>query len=99
MQSDLRRHGHLEAEADAEVVARVGGEVLRIHVEEGARVRAGQMLAALDARQLRLQALQARAQLAKVERDYQRQMELSEKGLIAASAIEGLRYRSRQPAG
>lgn len=82
----------LEAEADAEVVARVGGEVRRIYVEEGTRVRAGQVLASLDARQLRLQALQTKAQLAKIERDYQRQVELSDKGLIAKSAIEGLRF-------
>jgi membrane fusion protein (multidrug efflux system) len=82
----------LEAEADAEVVARVGGEVTRIHVEEGQRVKAGQVLAALDAKQLRLQVLQAKAQLAKVQRDYQRQQELARQGLIAASALEGLRY-------
>lgn len=92
MQSIYAGTATLEAEADAEVVARVAGQVERIFVEEGTAVRAGQVLAALDARQLRLQALQARAQLAKVERDYQRQLELSQKGLIAASAIDGLRY-------
>ena len=92
MQSIYAGTATLEAEADADVVARVGGQVERIYVEEGAPVRSGQILGALDARQLRLQALQARAQLAKVERDYQRQLELSQKGLIAASAIDGLRY-------
>jgi membrane fusion protein (multidrug efflux system) len=35
----------LDAEADAEVVAKVGGEVRRIYVEEGDRVTAGQVLA------------------------------------------------------
>lgn len=92
MQSVYTGTATLEAEADAEVVARVGGEVQRIYVEEGARVRSGQVLASLDARQLRLQALQARAQLAKVERDFRRQQELSQKGLIAASAMDGLRF-------
>jgi membrane fusion protein (multidrug efflux system) len=82
----------LEAEADAEVVARVGGLVERLLVEEGQRVAAGQLLAVLDGRQLRLQADQARAQLAKLERDYRRQVELNQKGLIAAGAFEGLRY-------
>ncbi len=82
----------LEAEADAEVVARVGGEVTRLLVEEGSRVRAGQVLAVLDGRQLRLQTAQARAQLAKIERDYRRQVELHEKGLVAAGAFEGLKY-------
>ena len=45
---------------------------------------AGQVLAVLDGRQLRLQTAQARAQLAKIERDYRRQVELHEKGLVAA---------------
>jgi membrane fusion protein (multidrug efflux system) len=82
----------LEAEADAEVVARVGGEVEKILVEEGMAVRAGQVLAVLDGRQLRLQTAQARAQLAKLERDYKRQIELNQKGLIAANAFEGTKY-------
>ncbi len=82
----------LEAEADAEVMARVGGQVEQILAEEGTRVRAGQVLATLDGRQLRLQAAQARAQLAKLERDYKRQIELNQKGLIAANAFEGTKY-------
>ncbi|HEY6125930.1 MAG TPA: biotin/lipoyl-binding protein, partial [Steroidobacteraceae bacterium] len=50
----------LEAEADAKIVAKVGGEVRRLLVEEGDRVSAGQVLAVLDDRQLRLQAAQTR---------------------------------------
>jgi membrane fusion protein, multidrug efflux system len=82
----------LEAEADAEVIARVAGEVRRIHVEEGDRVREGQLLATLDDRQLRLEVAQARATLGKLERDYKRQIELHQQGLIAAGAFEGLRF-------
>lgn len=82
----------LEAESDAEVIARVGGQVERVLVEEGAQVRGGQVLAVLDGHQLRLQAAQARAQLAKLERDYKRQIELNQKGLIAANAFEGTRF-------
>lgn len=82
----------LEAEADAEVVAKVGGEVRRIYVEEGDRVKAGQVLAQLDDRQLRLQAAQTRAALAKTERDFNRQVELHEKGLVSAGAFESLKY-------
>jgi membrane fusion protein (multidrug efflux system) len=82
----------LEAEADAEVIAKVGGEVLRLFVEEGDRVRAGQVLAQLDDRQLRLQAAQTRAALAKSERDFNRQVELHDKGLVSAGAFEGLKY-------
>jgi membrane fusion protein (multidrug efflux system) len=82
----------LEAEADAEVIAKVSAEVRRLLVEEGDRVREGQLLAVLDDRQLRLQAAQARAALAKSERDYKRQVELHQKGLVAAGAFEGLKY-------
>ncbi len=82
----------LEAEADAEVIAKVGGEVRRIYVEEGDHVRAGQVLAQLDDRQLRLQAAQTRAARAKAERDFNRQVELHEKGLVSAGAFEGLKY-------
>ena len=82
----------LEAEADAEVIAKVGGEVRRIYVEEGDHVRAGQVLAQLDDRQLRLQAAQTRAARAKAERDFKRQVELHEKGLVSAGAFEGLKY-------
>lgn len=82
----------LEAEADADVIAKVGGEVRRILVEEGDRVRAGQVLAVLDDRQLRLQAAQARAALAKSERDFNRQVELHQKGLVASGAFDNLKY-------
>ncbi len=82
----------LEAEADALVVAKVSAEVRQLAVEEGDPVRAGQVLAQLDDRQLRLQAVQARAALAKAERDYKRQVELHQKGLVAAGAFEGLKY-------
>jgi membrane fusion protein (multidrug efflux system) len=82
----------LEAEADAEVLAKVGGEVRRIYVEEGDRVAAGQILAQLDDRQLKLQAAQTRAALAKTERDFNRQIELNKKGLVSAGAFESLKY-------
>ena len=82
----------LEAEADAEVIAKVGGEVRRLFVEEGDHVRAGQVLAQLDDRQLRLQAAQTRAARAKAERDFNRQVELHSKGLVSAGAFENLKY-------
>jgi len=82
----------LEAEADAEIIAKVGGEVRRLLVEEGDQVKSGQLLAVLDDRQLRLQAAQTRAALAKAERDFNRQVELHQKGLVSAGAFEGLKY-------
>ncbi|MBK6599211.1 MAG: efflux RND transporter periplasmic adaptor subunit [Proteobacteria bacterium] len=68
------------------------GKALRLLVEEGDVVKSNQLLATLDDRQLRLQAAQARAALAKAQRDYQRQVELHEKGLVARGAFEGLKF-------
>jgi membrane fusion protein (multidrug efflux system) len=82
----------LEAEADAEVVAKVQGELTELRVEEGDRVKAGELLARLDGRQLRLEVAQVEAELAKLERDYRRQIELNAKGLVAAGTFEGLKY-------
>lgn len=82
----------LEAEGDAEVIAKVQGELRQLLVEEGDRVRTGALLAVLDGRQLRLEVAQVEAELAKLERDYRRQIELNAKGLVAAGAFEGLKY-------
>jgi membrane fusion protein (multidrug efflux system) len=55
-------------------------------------VKSGQLLTVLDDRQLRLQAAQTRAELAKAERDFNRQVELHQKGLVSAGAFENLKY-------
>lgn len=82
----------LEAEQEAAVIAKVGGEVRALLVEEGQMVRAGQVLARLDGDQLRLEVEKANASLAKLERDYRRNVELHEKGLVAPGAFENLKY-------
>jgi membrane fusion protein (multidrug efflux system) len=82
----------IEAEQQATVVAKVGGEVRRLLVDEGDRVRAGQVLAILDGDRLRLEVAQTRATLAKLERDYARTTELQAKGLVGRAAAENLKY-------
>jgi membrane fusion protein (multidrug efflux system) len=57
----------LEAEQQASVVAKVGGVVTQLMVEEGTRVRAGQVLAKLDDARMKLELDRARANLAKLE--------------------------------
>ena len=73
----------IEAFADATVIAKVGGEVREILVEEGDDVSRGQILARLDGDRLRLEKNQAEANLRKLQRDYQRNVDLSDKGLIS----------------
>jgi len=82
----------IEADQEARVVAKVGGEVRRLLVEEGDPVREGQVLAILDGDKLRLEAAEARANLARLERDYARNLELSKRGLIGSAAFDTLRY-------
>lgn len=82
----------IEAFADATVIAKVGGEVREIFVEEGADVRSGQILARLDGDRLRLEKQQAEANLRKLQRDHQRNVDLKDKGLISEGDFEKIRY-------
>lgn len=82
----------ITSDAEAPVLARVAGEVVEILAEEGDQVYRGQILAHLDGDRLRLQMLQAQARLRKVSKEYQRFIRLHAKGLISASASEGLKF-------
>lgn len=82
----------IEAFADAVVVAKVGGEVRQIFVEEGDIVKSGQVMARLDGDRLRLEQKQAEANLHKLQRDFQRNVDLNERGLISAGDFEKIKY-------
>jgi membrane fusion protein (multidrug efflux system) len=82
----------IEAHQEAVVVAKVGGEVRQIYVEEGDPVKEGQILARLDGDRLRLELAQTEANLRKLERDYKRTLDLSERGLVPKSTAENLKY-------
>ena len=82
----------IESDAEAAVLARASGEVVEILVEEGDRVDEGQVLARLDGERLRLQMLQAKASLDMTSREYDRFVSLRQRGLVSASAVEGLKF-------
>jgi membrane fusion protein (multidrug efflux system) len=82
----------LSSDADAPVIARVPGEVVELLVEEGDAVQAGQVLARLDGKRLRLEMLAAKANLLQARKEYKRNIDLHERGLISASMYEGLKY-------
>jgi len=82
----------IEAHEEADVVAKVGGEVRQIFVEEGDAVQAGQVLARLDGDRLRIDLAEIDANLRKLERDYNRQLELSQKGLVAKGTAENAKF-------
>jgi membrane fusion protein (multidrug efflux system) len=82
----------VESERRAGVVAKVQGEIRQILVDEGQRVREGQLLARLDGDQVRLEVALTEATMRKLERDYARNTELQAKGLVSATAIDNLKY-------
>lgn len=82
----------LEADGESEVVAKVGGEIVELLVEEGDNVKAGQSLAKLDGDILRLEMQQSLANLAKLEQEHNRNIDLHERGLISAGAFETTKY-------
>jgi membrane fusion protein (multidrug efflux system) len=82
----------LEAEKETEVVAKVGGVVKRILVEEGDYITAGQMLAKLDDEKTAVQMEQAKANLDKLKSDYDRARELYDESLVSAQEFQRAKY-------
>ena len=90
----------LEAEDEALVVAKAGGIVERIFVEEGDYVRAGQALAKLDDDRLTLELDRVQMTLDQQKRIYDRNEELHKKKLISQEEYERLKseYETQQAA-
>ena len=80
------------SEGDAPVLARVGGEVVELLVEEGDWVDQGDALARLDGERLRLEMLAAKADLDKARGEYERYTDLHARGLVSKSMFDGLRF-------
>ncbi|UCE07987.1 MAG: efflux RND transporter periplasmic adaptor subunit [bacterium] len=82
----------IEAEEETDVVAKVGGVVKEIFVEEGDYIKEGQVLAKLDDEKLLVQVEQAKATLQKLENVYKRNEELFKKSLISADEFQRTKY-------
>jgi len=82
----------IASDADAPVLSKVGGEVVKLFVEEGDRVEQGHVLARLDGERLRLEMLFAKADLERVRGEYERYTDLAARGLVSEAMFEGLRY-------
>ena len=82
----------LEARADSQVVAKTSGVALEVLVEEGQRVRAGDVLVRLDSARAELQAAQSEAQMRKLQANYERSLKLAEQKLISANDIDQIKY-------
>ena len=82
----------LEAPNEAQVVSKTSGVLLRLLVEEGDSVKAGQVLAKIDPERPRLEVRRAEALLRKLEAELARSKELYERKLVAADLYEKIRY-------
>lgn len=82
----------IEAFAEADVIAKVGGEIRQLLVEEGDEVKKGQVLARLDGERLKLELNESEARLRKLQRDFERNVDLQAKGLISDGDFEKIKY-------
>ncbi len=90
----------LEAEAEAEVVAKVSGVVKEIFVEEGHLVKADQILAKLDDEQFILEFNQAKARLEQLAKEFERNENLLKNKITSQEAYEKTKseYHSQKAA-
>lgn len=73
----------IEADQRAELLSKVAGTVLRLHVEEGDDVRAGDVLLEIDAAEPAARLRETRVRLESLERELERVAALHEKGLAS----------------
>jgi multidrug efflux system membrane fusion protein len=79
--------GRTEAKRIVDVRAETGGRVIKVNVEKGARVKAGDALCELAADDRPAMLAQAKASAAKSLIDYEGAIKLKEKGLLSDSQI------------
>ncbi len=82
----------IEAYAEADVIAKVEGEIREMLVEEGDEVDRNAVLARLDGDRLRLELSESEARLRKLQRDYQRNVDLREQGLISEGDFDKIKF-------
>ena len=82
----------IEAFAEADVIAKVDGEIRELLAEEGDSVHSDQILAKLDGDRLRLELNESRARLRKMQSEFERNKELQKRGLISEGDFEKIQY-------
>lgn len=82
----------LEADSEAQVAAKISGVLVKLLVQEGDHVKAGQELARLDDEMPRLNLTKAEATLHKLENDFRRSNELFERKLVSPEQNDKIRY-------
>jgi RND family efflux transporter MFP subunit len=88
LKRSVRTAGVLKEKRELDLSFKVPGVVSRVLVEEGARVKRGQLLAVLDPTEVEAGAAQAEAVYAKAERDLQRAQQLHDNQGIPRSSLD-----------
>jgi membrane fusion protein (multidrug efflux system) len=86
----------LEPEKQAEILAKVGGEIRRILVEEGDRVETGTVLATLDGATQEVALEEAEARLRALEREHERISSLRAKDLASEKDLHDAAARMEE---
>jgi membrane fusion protein, multidrug efflux system len=84
----IRATGVLGAKEEVPLGFKVGGVIARISVEEGERVRAGQLLALLEPREIDAEVARAQAAMEQAERDLVRAEALFQDSVIPRERLE-----------
>ena len=92
----LRYSTHLEAEEQVEVLAQASRQVRQLFVEEGRRVGRGQPLLRLQDEEQRTALAKVQSQLAKAQREHERQKKLFALQLIPEQAFNETAYELEQ---
>lgn len=96
IESVLRFSSNLEAEREVQVIAEASRLVTALLVEEGDRVRRGQVLIRLQSDEQKSAVAKAQSQLDKAAREYERQQRLYEQELISEEAFNNATYELDQ---
>jgi multidrug efflux system membrane fusion protein len=92
---EYRYSGEVRARIEAPLGFRVGGKLVERLVDVGARVKAGQALARLDAADQQLAATQAEANRALAAAELKRTQELRQKNFISQAALDAKETTAR----
>jgi membrane fusion protein (multidrug efflux system) len=92
----LRYATNLEAEEEVGVFSQAARQVRTLNVEEGSRVRRGQVLLTLQDDEQRTRVAKVQSQLARARREHQRQKRLYEQDLISEQAFNDATYELDQ---
>lgn len=92
----LRFSTNLEAENDVQVFSQASRQITRLLVEEGDRVRKGDLLVRLQDEEQRSALAMSESQLRKAQREYERQKNLFAKELISEQDFNNATYEVEQ---